>query len=1049
MNMKIKIHDTNPRFTRRKALFSRGVLLLSALFAPLLTPERALAATSTLTGDIVSQHLDTDYVQVQTGTGASSVTLSDYNTVSVELRPAVGVSGSFSQTLTITGSTTITNPTYSGIIMQTGTENHRDASVTVGSGVTVNSGSGFGGIWVRNDGSGDVYINSAATVTALGPTGIGANDGVTGVTNLGSVTLINSGTVTTTSRGLYADGGGTTDAPVVVSITNSGFVTATLAGARSINYVGLSSIDNSGTVISQTKQALVAWSADGPVTIVNSGTASALNNSAIVAAGETGNVTVTNSGHVSATGTDNGGAGFAGILAYSQTQGDVAVTNEATGTISAGQDMGIGAFSVEGNIVVFNHGQIDALYGIIAGSGDGSVTATTIDGAITNATGPTTLGTVGVLNTGSVTAQGLGILLDGTANILVNTGTISTTGTLGIQTGNGNTLIGNAGTILASGSNAVAIAMGSGSNRLLLLTETSAITGLVTNASTGNTLELTGTTSTSFDIASVGDAAQYRGFGTVEKSGGGVITLTGTGFGGSVTVHEGTLRIGSPAQTYGGALTNNALLDLGTNVLTVGGNLSGTGAITLTIGSGAHGYLVNANAASNLTQTTFAINPGSAVAPNQTLILVKDYTGQAPVGTTIVSGYRLYRIVEAGQSGIDSQGGAYGAGSLLLSSVPLSKTSGYTPVPTNNASLVIQNYGGANPALGNLSLAVQSLTKASEINKAGAQLRPDANGGTQRAALNTASQALEMITLRNDTIRAAGGLPPVGDGPNSYPRGLDLWGQTFYTNATQGQREGVDGFRANTAGIAIGADTQVADAVRLGVSLAFASTVVDDSGTRAGSGEDVDSFLGSIYASYSGDPWYLDAALVGGVHQYETTRLVDIGGIRELANGRFSGKQTGVKLEGGYPVDLGKLTLTPLASLAYNHLSFGDYTENGAPGANLRVRGDSLDSLRSGLGVKISTAVATSSGWVIQPGARAYWFHEFGDTSLDQTSQFVAAGGSAFTTPGIGLARNGLGLGASVNLVGPRGVNLGLKYDAELQKEYVSHAIVFEARLKF
>ncbi|GEM_PF-1962171 len=1036
--------------------FRRSAILSTLIFAPFLFSAQAIAGTATFSGNILSFTATDSKVYGVSGTGASSITLDNYtiNGNGVWLQPDTNTTGTFNQTITLTGSTVISS-TYSGAFLQSNNANN-NVSLYAGADVRITTTGGFGGIWLRSDNGGNVYADSAATISVSGS----GNEGVTAVTNLGSATVINSGTVSSANyRGLYADGNylayynplPTLGTPVTVSITNSGYVTALLEGARAINYYGLATVSNSGYVFSTQKYALIAWSNLGDASVTNSGTAISTNRSAIEVGTEIGNATVTNSGFATSSKTDasiNSGMGWDGIQAYADVSGSITITNTATGQISAVNGAGIHAMTPEGNVIILNYGTISGLYGIEAYSGGGSLsfvstTATdlTVDGT-TNKT--TTTGTIGIGNTGTISTTGLAVYADATSNLIVNTGLITTTGTLGVLTGNGNTLIYNSGTLSATGSNAVAIALGSGSNRLIL-TESSRITGYVINGGTNGTLELTGTGSGAFDLNSTGASAQYQGFGTLEKTDTGTWTLSGGSFGGNVTVSGGSVVLASAA-SLSGALTDNALLNLQTNVLTVAGSVSGTGTLALTIGSSDHGYLVNSAASSDLSKITLSINSGSEVKPNQTLVLVKNYTGTVPVGETVVSGYRLYRVVEAGGSGLDSQDQSYSAGSLLLTSIPLSATRGYTPVPTNNASLSVQNYTGSDAALGNLSLAVQSLTTASAINKAGAQLRPEANGGTQAAALTSVSQALQTITLRNDFIRANGGLPPVAEGKT---HGLDLWGQTFYTNAAQGEVSGVDGFIANTAGLAIGADTQATDSTRVGASFAYASTNVNDRGTRAGSGQDVDSYIGSLYATYDGNPWYIDGAVVGGVHQYDSTRYVNIGNVRETARGSFSAEQVGFKLLGGYPIDFQRFTLTPIASLAYNQLNQDSYKEHGAPGADLRVESQTLNSLRSGLGAKIATTVATPNGWLMQPDLHAFWFHEFGNTAYDLTSQFVAAGGGSFTTPGIKLGENGLGLGTALSVIATQGVSVTLKYDAEIQQNYTSHNVVFEARFKF
>ncbi len=53
---------------------------------------------------------------------------------------------------------------------------------------------------------------------------------------------------------------------------------------------------------------------------------------------------------------------------------------------------------------------------------------------VTAATSSTTNGAITVTNTGTITATGLAVSLDGTTNALTNSGTISTTGAVAVRT---------------------------------------------------------------------------------------------------------------------------------------------------------------------------------------------------------------------------------------------------------------------------------------------------------------------------------------------------------------------------------------------------------------------------------------------------------------------------------------------------------------------------------------------------------------------------------------------------------------------------------------
>ncbi len=108
----------------------------------------------------------------------------------------------------------------------------------------------------------------------------------------GAITLTNSGNVTTTTDlGLYAVGNTSGDPqppPMPVNIINSGNVQAYMAGIRDINYDGTLFVQNSGTVTSTFKQAIVAYDYIGDVTVANSGNLHAYNNVGLLGESEGG-----------------------------------------------------------------------------------------------------------------------------------------------------------------------------------------------------------------------------------------------------------------------------------------------------------------------------------------------------------------------------------------------------------------------------------------------------------------------------------------------------------------------------------------------------------------------------------------------------------------------------------------------------------------------------------------------------------------------------------------------------------------------------------------
>ncbi|WP_126699917.1 autotransporter domain-containing protein [Aquibium carbonis] len=533
--------------------------------------------------------------------GAGSLTVDGVQTISV-IYASPQTPGVYDQSVTLTGSTLIDNPDYSGLVMQFGTTPDNppqpvavtvNATVNIGADVVANSGSGgFGTIWVLNDYAGTIEIDNAGTLTG---TFDDSNKAVlSGVTNLGGVTITNSGSVTSIGgRGIYADGNynGTDPATVSVSNTNTGTVQATTAGIRVIAYNGLASITNDGTVGSTLFQGLIAWSADGDATVTNSGSVTSNTDNAVYAATSNGTATVTNSGTVTATGDASYDAaralirapvGYGGLVATANTSGDIVITNEATGIVTANRDSAIRAATPEGNVTIVNAGLLTGLTGIYVDSG--------LSGDLTSATVDAIDGDISVTNSGTVTAASYAVWLDGTTNLLENTGTIETTGDTAVYTGNGDTTIVNTGTIAASSASGTAISMGSGNNRLILA-DTASLVGKVLNVSSSNTLELTGNATGAFDLGTVHASGQFQGFSKLAKSGSGMWTVTGSGSSltDSLAVNEGTLvlegtiavgsaSIGSDAAaalaiTNGGSLTSENA--------TVGGPEGGAGSVTI------------------------------------------------------------------------------------------------------------------------------------------------------------------------------------------------------------------------------------------------------------------------------------------------------------------------------------------------------------------------------------------------------------------------------------------------------------------------------------
>lgn len=362
----------------------------------------------------------------------------------------------------------------------------------------------------------------------------------------------------------------------------------------------------------------------------------------------------------------------------------------------------------------------------------------------------------------------------------------------------------------------------------------------------------------------------------------------------------------------------------------------------------------------------------------------------------------------------------------------------------------LQSLHDNNPTLFGMVLNAFSQTTADGVQKAVTQLQPVANGATSQSSMAATSQTLSTVQAHNDAMRADAN--QTGSAAGDTPLGLSVWGQAFGGVASQGQKDGVDGFDSRGWGFAGGADTAVLDHLRLGLSLAQAFTHVDDSGSRTGSGERIKSTIATLYSAYDMGSWYADSSLSYGWHSTDSARLIDIpGAAQQIATASFTAQQVEVKTEVGMPLPLntalGTMTATPLASLSYAHFHQPGYTESGSS-ADLSVSSLDTDSVRSGLGGSLAMPFTTASGWEIKPGLRTVWLHEFDGDAAQQTSSF-AAGGASFTTNGPKVTRDHLDLGLRLDLDSNQGTRLSVKYDADLAQHYQGHSGILQATVDF
>lgn len=515
----------------------------------------------------------------------------------------------------------------------------------------------------------------------------------------------------------------------------------------------------------------------------------------------------------------------------------------------------------------------------------------------------------------------------------------------------------------------------------------------------------------------------------------------------------------------GGTLTAGASFT-NTGALTVGAGASGTlnlGSNTVTVG-GANAFTMNAGATlgttiSSSTAAGQVVATGAAPTVNAATTLSITVTA-----TDYIASGTQFTIIDVGAAGINAPNTVTDDSNVLSFAASVSnndliitatRTTTYSSSVQSGSSasgaattLTSISNSGATGDMATVLSALDNLSGPSQ-SKAIQSTTPEVSGGGVTSSFTAQGQTFGTVSARLGDVRA--GLDNenmTGFATGNEAKGIGMWLRGFGSHTDQQKRQGVDGYRANTWGIATGADKQFfGDRLIVGLAYSYAGSDINSTGDRDGSGTDVKSHQGTLYGSYDSDLWYVEGMANGAFNQYDSARAVSVGTINRTATGDYDGWQAGLKVAGGYKVSTGNILFTPILSLQYSHLALDGYTETGANSLNLTVDDQNFDLLRSGLGAKVAYSIRTGVGTVI-PELRAAWLYDIVTDNQEVTSTYSGGGGS-FTTDGADPARHGASIGASISLQSSSNITLSADYDAEIKDRYVSHNGMLTARYDF
>ncbi len=147
---------------------------------------------------------------------------------------------------------------------------------------------------------------------------------------------------------------------------------------------------------------------------------------------------------------------------------------------------------------------------------------------------------------------------------------------------------------------------------------------------------------------------------------------------------------------------------------------------------------------------------------------------------------------------------------------------------------------------------------------------------------------------------------------------------------------------------------------------------------------------------------------------------------------------------------MGRFRFIPIAMLEYNWLSLNDYTEHGAGIFDLKIKSDSINSLRSFLGARMNYLFRAHCAVTIRPEVTLGWQREYLDTSQRSTFyNFTAIGPSTGTLFTATPDRNTFIAGADLYVHIYEQNSILFNYQMNLSDSFFANSFYLEWKLEF
>lgn len=313
-------------------------------------------------------------------------------------------------------------------------------------------------------------------------------------------------------------------------------------------------------------------------------------------------------------------------------------------------------------------------------------------------------------------------------------------------------------------------------------------------------------------------------------------------------------------------------------------------------------------------------------------------------------------------------------------------------------------------------------------------LAPETAPAVQQAATEGANQIFGAVGTRLSGGAVAATKQGMSSGDNPFTK-VAVWVQGLFNKAKLDDTSKSKGFDSKTYGTALGVESKISEDVKLGIGYAYIKTDIDGFMRDT----DVKTHTAILYGEYKPKNWYVNAIASYGWSDYDEKK--NVAGVGVKAD--WDVEPFALQMMTGYDMYFNGFGVTPEAGLRYIHVKQDKYTDT----AGQSVKSDDSDIVTGVLGAKIAKSYNLSNGMLLTPEFKAAMTYDISHDNSKSTVTLV--NGSSYSVSGKPLNRFGVELGASVTAELNDNVEVSLGYEGKFRKDYQDHTGLINAKYKF